>query len=91
MKILTSVVLLLLVCAATAQVIGIDFGTEFWKASLISPGKNLVIVENSRSGRKSNNGVNILLYRSLSLMGLGTSSTTHCRRDLKSQKLATSS
>lgn len=26
------------------QVLGIDFGTEFWKAALISPGKNLVIV-----------------------------------------------
>lgn len=34
---------------ADAQVLGIDFGTEFWKAALISPGKNLVIVENSRS------------------------------------------
>lgn len=27
-----------------SQVLGIDFGTEFWKAALISPGKNLVIV-----------------------------------------------
>ncbi len=42
---------------AHAQVLGIDFGTEFWKASLISPGKNLVIVENSRSKRKSKNSI----------------------------------
>lgn len=42
---------------ADSQVLGIDFGTEFWKASLISPGKNLVIVENSRSERKTHNSV----------------------------------
>ena len=40
-----------------AQVLGIDFGTEFWKAALISPGKNLVIVENTRSERKTLNSV----------------------------------
>lgn len=40
-----------------AQVLGIDFGTEFWKAALISPGKNLVIIENSRSERKTLNSV----------------------------------
>jgi hypoxia up-regulated 1 len=57
MKIFTSLVLLLVLYLAHSQVIGIDFGTEFWKASLISPGKNLVIVENSRSERKSYNGV----------------------------------
>jgi molecular chaperone DnaK (HSP70) len=27
-----------------SQVLGIDFGTKYWKASLISPGKNLVII-----------------------------------------------
>lgn len=58
MKIFTTLLVILLLCYAETQVIGIDFGTEFWKASLISPGKNLVIVENSRSGRKSYNGVN---------------------------------
>jgi len=57
MNILQKVLVLLLVATAAAQVIGIDLGTEFWKASLISPGKNLVIVENSRSSRKSHNGV----------------------------------
>ena len=63
MKILKSVILLLLLTLAASQVIGIDLGTEFWKASLISPGKNLVIVENSRSGRKSYNGVRIIVFR----------------------------
>jgi molecular chaperone DnaK (HSP70) len=38
------VLFLCLTSIAFAQVIGIDFGTEFWKASLISPGKNLVVV-----------------------------------------------
>jgi len=57
MNILQKVLVLLLVATAAPQVIGIDLGTEFWKASLISPGKNLVIVENSRSSRKSHNGV----------------------------------
>ena len=48
---------LCIVSAVRAQVLGIDFGTEFWKAALISPGKNLVIVENSRSERKTLNSV----------------------------------
>lgn len=57
MKSLTLILFLLLILVVSPQVIGIDFGTEFWKAALISPGKNLIIVENSRSGRKSYNGV----------------------------------
>jgi molecular chaperone DnaK (HSP70) len=44
MKVIPSLLLLLLVTLTTSQVIGIDFGTEFWKAALISPGKNLVVV-----------------------------------------------
>lgn len=47
-----NIILLLILGILTqvkSQVLGIDFGTEFWKAALISPGKNLVIVENSRS------------------------------------------
>ncbi len=51
------ILLLSILVISQCQVLGIDFGTEFWKASLISPGKNLVIVENSRSGRKTINGV----------------------------------
>ena len=53
-------VLIGLVSWVQSQVLGIDFGTEFWKAALISPGKNLVIVENSRSERKTLNSVSIL-------------------------------
>ena len=51
-------VILGLISVIKAQVLGIDFGTQFWKAALISPGKNLVIVENSRSERKTLNSVN---------------------------------
>lgn len=41
------------------QVIGIDFGTEFWKAAIISPGKGFVVVENTKSERKTPNVVSI--------------------------------
>ncbi len=34
-------------------VIGIDFGNEFFKVSLISPGKSFVIIENTVSKRKT--------------------------------------
>lgn len=55
---ITLIILLLAVLSyIRTQVLGIDFGTEFWKAALISPGKNLVIVENSRSERKTLNSV----------------------------------
>lgn len=76
MRAIESVVLLLLIGLASAQVIGIDLGTEFWKASLISPGKNLVIVENSRSSRKSHNGVSPTSLSSPSSKESATSSTT---------------
>lgn len=66
MRMIRSLIVLLLAACVASQVIGIDLGTEFWKASLISPGKNLVIVENSRSSRKSHNGVSIDRLRSLS-------------------------
>jgi hypoxia up-regulated 1 len=48
---------LALLFAASAQVIGIDFGTEYWKSAIISPGKSFVIVENSKSERKTHNAV----------------------------------
>lgn len=55
---ITLILLLLTILSyIRTQVLGIDFGTEFWKAALISPGKNLVIVENSRSERKTLNSV----------------------------------
>lgn len=57
MRNLSLLVILGLIYSVTAQVLGIDFGTEFWKAAIISPGKNLVIVENSRSERKTLNSV----------------------------------
>ena len=63
MRIIAAVTLVLLLGVVSTQVIGIDLGTEFWKAALISPGKNLVIVENSRSGRKSHNGVAVVRVR----------------------------
>lgn len=40
-----------------ASVIGIDFGTEFLKVSLISPGKSFVIIENTTTKRKTENAI----------------------------------
>ena len=52
-----SVVALLLAAAtaplASANVIGIDFGTEFMKVALVQPGSPLEIVTNTVSKRKS--------------------------------------
>jgi hypoxia up-regulated 1 len=62
MKNFLFVLLICFISSIKAQVLGIDFGTEFWKAALISPGKNLVIVENSRSERKTLNSVSIIFY-----------------------------
>lgn len=62
MKSLLVLLVIVLLCGVKAQVLGIDFGTEFWKAALISPGKNLVIVENSRSERKTLNSVTSRFY-----------------------------
>lgn len=45
---------------AGAAVIGIDFGTEFFKISLISPGKSFVIIENTTSKRKTPTSVNFI-------------------------------
>ena len=48
-------ILFCLLFSLNAQVLGIDLGTEYLKAALISPGKNFVIVENTRSERKTPN------------------------------------
>ena len=46
-----------IIAVVSSQVIGIDFGTEFWKAAIISPGKGFVVVENTKSDRKTPNVV----------------------------------
>lgn len=44
-------------------VLGIDFGSEYIKAVLISPGKSFTIIENTTSKRKTENAVYInILY-----------------------------
>ena len=90
MKFIAAVALVLLIGVVSTQVIGIDLGTEFWKAALISPGKNLVIVENSRSGRKSHNGVEVMLGRSHSWMESGTSNMMLLSSIRRSPSLLTS-
>jgi len=54
---LRAVLLTVVLVLAGCQVIGIDFGTEFWKAAIISPGKGFVVVENTKSDRKTPNVV----------------------------------
>lgn len=51
--ILSFAFLVILAYTAHSAVIGIDFGTEYFKISLISPGKSFVIVENLTSKRKT--------------------------------------
>jgi hypoxia up-regulated 1 len=42
---------------AEANVLGIDFGSEFFKVALISPGKSFIIIENTNTKRKTDNVV----------------------------------
>lgn len=47
---------------ANCTVLGIDFGTEFIKSSLISPGKSFMIIEDMTSKRKTPSSVIIVVY-----------------------------
>lgn len=49
--------LCLLAILTNGAVLGIDFGSEFIKAVLISPGKSFTIIENTTSKRKTENAV----------------------------------
>jgi hypoxia up-regulated 1 len=57
MKILIFLVVCLHIKVSFSSVIGIDFGSEYFKASLISPGKTFEIIENETSKRKTYNSV----------------------------------
>lgn len=50
-------IVLAVLALANGSVIGIDFGSEFFKVSLISPGKSFVIIENTTTKRKTENAV----------------------------------
>jgi len=52
-------ILSILLQTALSGLIGIDLGSEFFKVSLIRPGKKLVIVENPQSKRMTNNMISI--------------------------------
>ena len=43
--------------SATSTVLGIDFGTEYTKSSLISPGRSFMIIEDTTSKRKTPSSV----------------------------------
>ena len=51
-------ILLSLADSINSAVLGIDFGTEYIKSSLISPGKSFVIIEDTTSKRKTPSSVN---------------------------------
>ena len=53
MQLLRKTILALVAAVASANVIGIDFGTEFMKVALVQPGSPLEIVTNTVSKRKS--------------------------------------
>lgn len=48
-----------------AAVLGIDFGSEFIKAVLISPGKSFTIIENTTTKRKTENAVKRIINHRL--------------------------
>lgn len=48
---------------ANAAVMGVDFGSEFYKISMIAPGKPFVILENTFSQRKTPSAVEIILKK----------------------------
>lgn len=50
-------VMAMLFTVIKSAVIGIDFGSNFYKISLIAPGKSFVIVESMSSKRKVANAV----------------------------------
>lgn len=54
--------LCLLAIITNGAVLGIDFGSEFIKAVLISPGKSFTIIENTTSKRKTENAVISIIY-----------------------------
>lgn len=56
------IIIALYTIQVTCQVLGIDFGTEYFKASLISPGKTFAIIENTTTKRKTENAVIFSIY-----------------------------
>jgi len=48
---------LLLLASAQSAVIGIDFGSQFYKAVLVQPGSPFKILENTSSQRKTENAM----------------------------------
>lgn len=62
---ISSLILLFSIAVVQTAVIGIDFGTEFYKISLISPGKSFIIIENTTTKRKTPTAVNILKLNSV--------------------------
>jgi hypoxia up-regulated 1 len=51
------VVLVVLISVSSASVLGIDFGSEYFKVALIIPGRSFVIIENTTTKRKTENVV----------------------------------
>jgi hypoxia up-regulated 1 len=58
-KVIIGILFLNLVYFSNCTVMGIDFGSEYSKASIISPGKTFEIIENETSKRKTQNSVSI--------------------------------
>lgn len=59
---LITVALCSLVPIISSAVLGIDFGTEYIKSSLISPGKSFVIIEDTTSKRKTPSSVHFINF-----------------------------
>ena len=50
---------------AECSVLGIDLGSEYYKISMIAPGKSFLIMENTFSKRKTHTSVNSINFKHL--------------------------
>ena len=51
------VILSILLISVQSAVLGIDFGNNFFKGAIITPGKPVIILENAATARKTHNTV----------------------------------
>lgn len=64
MKIYSNLIIILigLVSISKGAVLGIDFGSEFMKISIITPGKPFSIIEDMTSKRKTYSAVELFVF-----------------------------
>ena len=90
-KILSLFIITITLISIQSQLLAIDFGTQFIKASIVhsGAGKSFSIVENSKSERKFINSVIFEFNVSWAFtMKKDFTNRTHCPRELVNHKIA---